>query len=324
MTTDTSNKILAFIESKGKAAPKEIVDYLSISRQAVAKQLSKLLEQGKINKIGKPPKVFYAILEQKPFRNEYAVSKEAKQTIESNFLNITAIGEAKKGWEGFIDWCLKRKQDVKKAAADYVSIIKKHNAVRKDGLLDGTRKMRDTFSKVYLDQLFYLEFYAIEHFGKTKLGQMLLYAKQSQNKAMIRDLTAEIEPKVKELIKKYKIEAVGFVPPTVKREVQLMKELEKDLALPLSKVKITKAKTQIIIPQKTLSKLGDRIENAKRTFIVENQPSYSNVLLIDDAVGSGATFNEIAKQIKEKHIANKVIGLAITGSLKGFDVISEV
>ena len=35
------------------------------------------------------------------------------------------------------------------------------------------------------------------------------------------------------LIKKYKIDAVGFIPPTVKREVQLMKELEKKLGLHL-------------------------------------------------------------------------------------------
>lgn len=50
-----------------------------------------------------------------------------------------------------------------------------------------------------------------------------------------------------------------------------------------------------------------------------------NVLLIDDAVGSGATLNEVASQIKQRGIASgKVIGLAIAGSLKGFDVISEV
>jgi len=48
-------------------------------------------------------------------------------------------------------------------------------------------------------------------------------------------------------------------------------------------------------------------------------------LLIDDAIGSGATLNEIALQIKNRGIVNgKIIGLAITGSIKGFDVISEV
>ena len=52
---------------------------------------------------------------------------------------------------------------------------------------------------------------------------------------------------------------------------------------------------------------------------------YNNILLIDDAVGSGSTINETAKKIKQKGICKgRVIGLAITGSFKGFDVISEV
>lgn len=37
-----------------------------------------------------------------------------------------------------------------------------------------------------------------------------------------------------------------------------------------------------------------------------------------------ATANETALQIRQKGIAKKVIGLSITGSFKGFDVISEV
>jgi len=53
--------------------------------------------------------------------------------------------------------------------------------------------------------------------------------------------------------------------------------------------------------------------------------SYKNILLIDDAVGSGSTLNETAGQIKRKGICKgQVIGLTITGSFKGFDVISEV
>lgn len=52
---------------------------------------------------------------------------------------------------------------------------------------------------------------------------------------------------------------------------------------------------------------------------------YNNILLIDDAVGSGATMNEIAGKIRYKKICRgRLIGLAITGSFKGFDAISEV
>ncbi len=103
-----------------------------------------------------------------------------------------------------------------------------------------------------------------------------------------------------------------------------MHELEEGLKLNTGRIKIEKIKTEIIVPQKTLSKINDRIENAEKTIILTENRKYKNILLIDDAVGSGATLNETAKQIKEKKIAKKVIGIAITGSFKGFDVISEV
>jgi predicted amidophosphoribosyltransferase len=74
-----------------------------------------------------------------------------------------------------------------------------------------------------------------------------------------------------------------------------------------------------------LNKLDDRIENARNTLIVEDNEQCENILLIDDAVGSGATLNETAAQIKSKKICRgKIIALAITGSFKGFDVISEI
>ena len=86
-----------------------------------------------------------------------------------------------------------------------------------------------------------------------------------------------------------------------------------------------KVKTPVIVPQKTLNKLEDRIINARETIVVDDTSKYTNILLIDDAVGSGATLNEVAKKIRQKGICSgKIIGLAITGSVKGFDVISEV
>ena len=140
----------------------------------------------------------------------------------------------------------------------------------------------------------------------------------------MRELSDDIKPRIDEMIKKHKIDGIGFIPPTVKREVQFMRELEKNLKEKLRRVSIVKVKSEIMVPQKTLTKLNDRIENARNTIIVDERGSFENILLIDDAVGSGATLNETALQIKQKKIAKNVIGLAITGSFKGFDVISEV
>ena len=133
-----------------------------------------------------------------------------------------------------------------------------------------------------------------------------------------------IGPKVKKIIQKYKIDAIGFIPWTVKRKIQFMRELENGLNLNIKSIGIEKVETDIAVPQKTLSNLRDRVESASNTIIVSEQGKYKNILLIDDAVGSGSTLNETARQIKARKTGKKVIGLAITGSYKGFDVISEV
>ena len=321
----TSEKIIKYLKLKKQVSVKELVDYLGISRIAVSKQLRKFLDEGKLVKIGKPPKVFYSLAGKKtPLAKKILLDNKTKRIIEENYLIITPSGERKEGVNGFAYWCEKNNLPIEKTANEYVKTLKKYNGFKKNGLINGMKKFQTTFKKVFLDNVFYLDFYSIERFGKTKLGQLLLYAKQSQDRKLMRELADNVRLKINNSAKKYKIDAVGFIPPTVKREVQFIKELEKNLRLEMKRISIVKIKSDIIVPQKTLNKLNDRIENASETIVVNETGSYNNVLLIDDAVGSGATLNETASQIKEKGIAKKVIGLSITGSFKGFDVISEV
>lgn len=322
----TSEKILEYIKIHEQATANELVGFLLISQRAVFRQLSNLLSEKKLTKIGKPPKVFYQLGDNDKKENiQFELSKSLKKTIAENFFIITPSGERKEGLDGFIFWCQKTNQPIEKTAKEYVATLKKYDAFKKDGIIDGMKKIQGTFERTQLDRIFYLDFYSIERFGKTKLGQLLLYAKQSQDKKLMRELAVNIKPKVDDLIKKYQIDAICFIPPTVKRQVQFMKELEKNLHPKIRKISIEKVKTQIIVPQKTLNKLEDRIENARKTIIVSDDNFCKNILLIDDAVGSGATLNETAGQIKRKGICTgKIVGLAITGSFKGFDVISEV
>jgi biotin operon repressor/hypoxanthine-guanine phosphoribosyltransferase len=324
MEPNTEDKILAYIKSRGQVTAGDLTDHLEISRQAVHRQISRLQEEGLIYKIGRPPKVFYLLAEDKVKKEDNTVDEKTKKIIDENFLNITPSGERQEGFEGFINWCRKRKDPLDKTAKEYVDTLKKYKPYKKDGLINGMYKLKGTFPDTPVDKLFYLDFYSIERFGKTKLGQLLLYAKQSQNRGLIKELVDQIRPQIEELIKKNKVDAVGFIPPTVKREIQLMRELERQLHLTNPKVSLVKVKTPIIVPQKTLNKLEDRIENAKRTIIVDETKKFKTVLLIDDALGSGATINETAKKIKDQELADTIIGLAITGSFSGFEVISEV
>ena len=75
---------------------------------------------------------------------------------------------------------------------------------------------------------------------------------------------------------------------------------------------------------KALSKIHERVANAKMSFVNIEKQQFQKILIIDDAVGSGATINEIAQKIKHNKTANEIIGLAITGSYKGFEVITEL
>lgn len=321
----TKLKILQYLNQKSEATGNELSNYLDLSDRAVRKQLKNLVEEGKVSKIGIPPKVYYYLSKEKMTKDIPYLDKNTEEFINTNYLYISPIGERLDGVTGFVEWCKKTNQPTEKTAKNYVETVNKYYKFKRHGLINGTLKLKNTFQKTGLEKLYYLDFYSIDRFGKTKLGQMLLYAKQSQNKALMKEISTNIRPKIMRLIKKLNITSIGFIPPTVKRQFQFMKELQKNLRLDQNIITISKAKIPYMTPQKTLTKLEDRIENAKRTIVVEDNNKHNNILLIDDAVGSGATLNETALSIKRKKLCTgKVYGLAIVGSFKGFDVISEV
>lgn len=333
----TSEKIIEYISMHEEVPASELARYLGTTERAVFKQLRALQDKGVITKKGKPPRVYYMVLE--PSRKmdvrdalsirdsiqfDY-IEGDLKQFIDDKFYQITPTGSIEQGFEGFCKWCENRQLPLEKTAKEYRDILGKyHEYFNEMGLIDGMKKLQSTFSEVFLDEIYYLDFYSIERFGKTRLGQKLLYAKQSQDKNLISNLSNEVSPSIKKFIKKEDIEAVGFIPPTVKRKVQFINELRRNMSLKLPEISIKKLETDVPVAQKTLSKLVDRIENAKTTLVVTERRNFRKVLLIDDAVGSGATLNEVARKLKERGLVENVFGISITGSFKGFDVISEV
>jgi len=133
---------------------------------------------------------------------------------------------------------------------------------------------------------------------------------------------------LEKIIKTYNINAVCFIPPTLPRKLQFMDELESRLNLSLPKVDLVKAGSgDILIPQKTLSSLNERVINAQSSIFIKNikEPSFANILLIDDVAGSGASFNETAKKLKALKIGfKKIIAFAFVGNIKGYDVIRQI
>lgn len=323
------DKIITALKESGDLSVKELVDLLQVSKQAIHVAINQLLEADAVEKFGKTPKTIYRLHLGKisVSEDQEPINSETRKYVNDNFLIITEIGKMLDGVDAFSLWCQQRNLPLAKTADEYVKTKSKYDAyLDANGLINGKEKLTSTkgFSKIYLDDIYYLDFYAIERFGKTRLGILLHYAKQGQNKFLMKILVSEIKPRIDALIKTNLYDAVGYVPPTIRREVQIMKYLETQLRINLPKIKIQKISGIIPVPQKSLNKIEERINNAEHTFAVNETIKYKHILLIDDAVGSGSTMNQIAGKIKQKGIARRVTGLAVVGSFKGFDVITDV
>jgi hypothetical protein len=321
-------KIKILLDKQGELSVKEITDKLLISKQMAHIVLNGLMEEGLIRKLGRTPKTVYRLIGlEKKINKSVVLNDQQNEFLQQQFLLITETGGLKEGLSGFEIWCQQRSLPVEKTVNEFISTRSKYlSYFDKEGVIDGMEKLKSTkgFNAIHLNNLFYLDFYAIERFGKTKLGTLLHYAKQGQSKFLMKKLVDEIGDKVARLCQRLEIDAALFVPPTIKREVQLMKFMQTQINLSLPMLKVRKISGIIPVPQKSLAKLEERISNAQNTFAVAEDRTFKHVLLIDDAVGSGATVNEIAGKLKQKGIAKQVSALAITGSFKGFDVITDV
>jgi len=80
----------------------------------------------------------------------------------------------------------------------------------------------------------------------------------------------------------------------------------------------------IPIAQKSLSKIEERLINARETIQIKSAKKFNRVLIIDDAIGSGATIHETALKLKSQHYCKYIYAYSIIGSYKGFDVIREI
>jgi hypothetical protein len=325
----TKEKIIQLFEIKKELSVTEIVNEINASKQMVHLVLNTLIDNNFIDKIGRTPKTIYKlkVVTNKKATTTAIIPVEKQKFLQDNFILITEIGQLLNGLEAFKNWCEKRSLPLEKTIDEFILTKDKYNQyIDKNGLISGLDKLKNTkgHDKILLDELLYLDFYAIERFGKTRLGTILHYAKQGQNKMLMNILIDEIKQKINTLISVYKIDAIAYVPPTIRREIQLMKVLANGLKINLPSIEIQKIGGIIPVPQKSLNKIEERINNAENTFVVKGNVSYKTVLLIDDAVGSGSTLNQIAGKIKNKQLAEKVIGLAIVGSFKGFDVITDV
>ncbi len=329
MKTNTSDKIVEIVKKQGRVRVHDLVSKLGLSNVALHKQLKKLVLNNQLIKIGKPPLVFYSISE-KAVRT--TVDDKYQKFIDQHYLRVTPQGEMLRGAIGFVDWVkeINKVEEFDNLANRYLVVRSKANRFKKQGLIDFTQKIKKAMGDKGIDKAFGIDFYSLPEFGKTRLGQLVFYAKQSQNKKIIKQIANETSKQILYLIKKYKVQAVAYVPHSVPRKLQFLKEYRASLQLKLPEIDLVKVyKGEVVVAQKSLSKLKDRIENARETIMIDGRKQRVKVeggavLIIDDAIGSGASMNEVAKKLKREVVVKKVIGFSLIGSYKGFDVIREI
>ncbi len=324
---NSEEKICSFLKKKEMSTVEEMTGSLQLSRQYIHKLLDRLIEKGLVEKNGKIPHVFYRLTESNSILKTPIINLENERFLEEHFLVVQATGHLLNGVDAMQYWCRIQNLDFNKTVFEYVVTRKKYlKYYSESGFIEGLQKLQNTqgISKIGVDHLYYFDFYAIERFGKTRLGTLMHYAKQGQNKTLMKMIVSEIKYRLVHFIEEHSIEAIVYVPPTIKRSIQIMDFFEKNLGIHLPQIKVQKIRNNIVIPQKALSKLAERIENAKKTFYIGKNTSYNKILILDDAIGSGATINEIALKIKAAGLAEEIYGLSVTGSFKGFEVISEI
>ena len=330
MKTQTRNQLIEIIRKNNQSRPHDLSEKLEISLVAIHRHLKMLIQEGILQKVGSAPHVFY-VLKQKSdsVHNPHDFSPDAatKIFLKNNFLYIDPSGNLLEGWNGFYTWAVATKQEkhLSSLVKEYLFTRNEVSRFQKHPMIDATERFQSIFKNLTLDHVYYLDFYSLPKFGKTKLGYLVLHGKQAQDVKLIRQVAQEANPALKYLIHKHKINAIAWAPHSLPRKIQFLKVMEQSLKFNLPRIDLVKAYSgQVPVAQKSLSKLEERIRNASETIFIKSQNISSNkILLIDDAVGSGSTLEETAKKLKARGAKN-VIGFAIVGSYKGFEVIREI
>lgn len=341
MKTSTRQDIFEYVTQERQASPAELAKEFQLSGVMVHRHLQQLLKDGQVMKLGQPPRVWYVPSNSSPERESGQtkvtrtvanLAPEIVQLLEGTYVYLQPNGVFLKGVAGFLTWAEKTQPEVnvQTLAQEYQEYRRKAETFRAQlGWITATPKLKEVFGKQpWVDELYYQDFYALPKFGKTRLGQLVLHAKLAQHTPLIKTIGAEIQATVQKLITEKQIEIVGFIPPSLPRKVQFLTVLREALQVNLPELKLFKAYPDLVLAQKSLSKLTERVENAKGTILLDVPMALNltgkRVLLIDDAVGSGATFVETARKLKQQRGVAFVAGYAVVGSYKGFEVIKEV
>ncbi len=317
----TEEHLLRLLEQK--RSPTSLSEEVGVSRQNIHRYLDAFIKRGIVEKFGIPPSVYYI--------------KRTPHILDT-FAYLTPAGDLLEGDEAFVAWSRRnlKKLTLHEKEERYMKLMEALESKKDQGffsLIGKLSALEEIGETIHLSSLKVIELSRLEDFGRTHLQYLLESAKSVKNTERrepgmraVGKIIDRVFPKIERHAAQMEVDAVAFVPHTLKRGVQLMEEIKKEWkkksTIPVIEVK--KIFGSEAREQKSIKDVRERIENAEKTFQVTAGPSYENVMLVDDFIASGATLNQVAKEIQGVREAEQVFGLALVGEEKGYSVIRSV
>ncbi|WP_314348123.1 ComF family protein [Fusobacterium massiliense] len=182
-----------------------------------------------------------------------------------------------------------------------------HKELDRDGYICYTclKKLKENSSLKNKDNFFYVYIY------DKAIRQIISDYKLRNRKTMVNDLAYLIEKPLKELIEKENIDVVIPVPVSKNRELE---RGFNQIDYLLSTLQITYKKIERVKDTKHMYSLDNykkREKNVKKAFKTELKLQNKKVLIVDDIVTSGATINEISKEIKSNNEGVEIVIFSI-------------
>lgn len=241
--------------------------------------------------------------------------------IKNEFLTIDEEFNLYEGFDGFRNWVELNNLNLDDSLEEFYNSYYKYQRKKRGGVFVDTNKLIFNFGISYLRKLMYLELYFMKKkFGRTKLKALLTYGKKNEDKDTIIRAVKLIKPRISKIIKDNKIDAVALIPSSKNRDVQINDIVTKVCFSDFPFVELSKVKGPEAKAQKDLNTISERVNNAKMSIeLVNTRIKYERVLIVDDALRTGASMNETAKKLLKTKTAKDVLGLALTGFIGKID-----
>lgn len=295
------------------ASMKEIFGVVNIT---MYRRLSLLVKQWKIIKKWTTPRVKYYPMVNTETKNTYNIPAHISRLLTSERYQLTNTWAELIGTEWFVRRCKKRSIEPVSAAHRRHRSIQYIDTLTTSHGITAIQKL-DDYGYDILSNLWYGAIYALPEFGKTKQGTWMEIAKVQPNNRTFASIIQYCNQYIQAIIDTQHVDALAFAQPTAKRTMQIMRYAQKIRWAKLPVLPVEKI-PGFFPAQKTLKKRSERIENAQTTFeLGAISQAYEHVLIIDDAVWSGATLVEIWRKLLETWKVKNISAFAMTGTANG-------